>query len=188
MEFVEYYWRASELAIKSSAFVITIFFPGVKQVKGISCSEYRGTTTSVAISMVSVVESTKQVPHQHHMNGISCTKYNKPITSAPYQRISAAQSMTGLPHQYHVSRLWQIVLCIHVQEQQTMFVSPTILLDYQTPSQCCKMMHSRFFKPETQGVWRKNKQKPKTNKHRRQVGREANCFRLVILQHNHHCS
>jgi hypothetical protein len=26
------------------------------------------------------------------------------------------------------------MLCIHVQEQQTMFVSPTILLDYQTPS------------------------------------------------------
>lgn len=160
MEFVEYYWRASELAIKSSAFVITIFFPGVKQVKGISCSEYKGTTTSVAISMVSVVESTKQVPHQHHMNGISCTKYNKPITSAPYQRISAAQSMTGLPHQYHVSRLWQIVLCIHVQEQQTMFVSPTILLDYQTPSpRWCTQDFSSQRPKESEGKTNKN-QKP----------------------------
>jgi hypothetical protein len=84
MEFVEYYWRASELAFKSSAFVITIFFPGVKQVKGISCSEYKGTTTSVpyqwyqlwkvpnkchisTIWMVSVAQSTTRLSHQHHI-------------------------------------------------------------------------------------------------------------------------
>ncbi|CAK9875408.1 unnamed protein product [Sphagnum jensenii] len=49
------------------------------------------------MSMVSVVESIKQVLHQHHMNGISCTKYNKAVTSAPYQGISAAQCITRLP-------------------------------------------------------------------------------------------
>jgi hypothetical protein len=69
-----------------------------------------------------------------------------------------------------------------------MFVSSTILPDYQTPSPMLQDDALKIFQAREPSSLKEKQTKKKPNKHRWQVGREAHCFRLVILQQNYHCS